>query len=182
ERMESRFNLYYTFREGEAAWLYARTLNVMRHFTGVRSFLLDPYQVGHENEEGIESGAFWFYRKLGFRPIRTSVLKLTQIEEQKMAKKPGYRTSAKTLRKLAAGPMILELEEKYAGDWDKFAVRNIGLAVQRRMAKSFDGSADRMLKSTTRQVGEVLGLNVRTWRNEGVNVFGQFSLVLSLIN
>ncbi len=29
ERMESGFNLYYTFRDGETAWLYARTLNVM---------------------------------------------------------------------------------------------------------------------------------------------------------
>ena len=67
ERMESGFNLYYTFRDGETAWLYARVLNVMHHFTGATAFTLDPYQIGHENEEGIESGAFWFYRKLGFR-------------------------------------------------------------------------------------------------------------------
>ncbi|HEY3579462.1 MAG TPA: hypothetical protein VGK82_02925, partial [Pyrinomonadaceae bacterium] len=32
ERMESGFNLYYTFRDGETAWLYARILNVMHHF------------------------------------------------------------------------------------------------------------------------------------------------------
>jgi hypothetical protein len=56
ERMESGFNLYYTFREGETAWLYARVLNVMRHLANVSSFSLDPYQIGFENEEGIESG------------------------------------------------------------------------------------------------------------------------------
>jgi hypothetical protein len=67
ERMESGFNLYYTFREGETAWLYANILNVMRRLTGASSFSLDPYQIGFENEEGIQSGAFWFYRKLGFR-------------------------------------------------------------------------------------------------------------------
>src|SRR4029079_3451334 len=49
ERMESGFNLYYTFRDGETAWLYARVLNVMRGLTGVSSFVLDPYQIGHEN-------------------------------------------------------------------------------------------------------------------------------------
>jgi hypothetical protein len=42
----------------------------MRQLLGVEVFSLDPYQIGHENEEGIESGAFWFYRKLGFRPVR----------------------------------------------------------------------------------------------------------------
>jgi hypothetical protein len=182
ERMESGFNLYYTFRDGETAWLYARTLNVMRHFTGVSSFVLDPYQIGHENEEGIESGAFWFYRKLGFRPVRRSILKLTEAEEEKLARRKGYRTPPATLRRLAAGPMILELNHKFAGDWDSFAVRNIGLSVQRRMAKKFDGRADRMLKMSIRHVGEALGLNVRTWRGEDVNVFGQFSLMLSLID
>jgi hypothetical protein len=60
DRMESGFNLYYTFRDGETAWLYARTLNLMRKVTGVSAFALDPYQVGFENEEVIESGAFWF--------------------------------------------------------------------------------------------------------------------------
>jgi hypothetical protein len=36
ERMESGFNLYYTFRDGETAWLYARMLNVMHHFAASR--------------------------------------------------------------------------------------------------------------------------------------------------
>ena len=138
ERMESGFNLYYTFRDGETAWLYARTLNIFRHLLGVTAFTLDPYQIGYENEEGIESGAFWFYRKLGFRPTNPEVMKLVLNEERKMATRPGYRTSAQTLRKLAQGSMIFELESNArsrSGDWDRFQVRNIGLAVQRRMAR-----------------------------------------------
>jgi hypothetical protein len=178
ERMESGFNLYYTFREGETAWLYARTLNVVRHFTGVSSFALDPYQIGHQNEEGIESGAFWFYRKLGFRPVRQSTLELTQIEEQKIAQRTGYRTSLATLRRLAAGPMILELDPKYSGDWERFSIRSIGLAVQRRMAKKFNGSAERMLNASARQVSHALEIDKSSWLEES----GQFSLVLSLID
>jgi hypothetical protein len=141
ERMESGFNLYYTFREGETAWLYARILRLMRQLLGVTVFSIEPYQVGHENEEGIESGAFWFYRKLGFRPVRPEILKLTQAEERKMANDRRYRTSARTLRKLAAGYMLFESQAatKKSGEWDRFEARNIGLALQRRMAREFRG-------------------------------------------
>jgi hypothetical protein len=132
ERMESGFNLYYTFRDGETAWLYARTLNVLHHFAGVTAFWLDPYQIGHENEEGIESGAFWFYRKLGFRPVQKDVMQLALKEEEKLKTRKGYRTSAAMLRKLAASPMIFELDAKRRGDWDRFQVRKIGFRAQRK--------------------------------------------------
>ncbi len=94
ERMESGFNLYYTFRDGETAWLYAKTLNIFRHLLGVTSFAIDPYQIGYENEEGIESGAFWFYRKLGFRPTTPEVTRLVFKEEAKLSSRRGYRTPA----------------------------------------------------------------------------------------
>jgi hypothetical protein len=132
ERMESGLNLYYTFRDGETAWLYARTLNLMHHFLGVTSFAIDPYQIGYQNEEGIKSGAFWFYRKLGFRPTRREVLQLVLKEEQKMASRNNYRSSPNTLRKLAESPMIFELDQRVAGDWDNFQVRRIGFRMQQR--------------------------------------------------
>jgi len=132
ERMESGFNLYYTFRDGETAWLYARVLNVMHHFTGVTAFSLDPYQIGHENEEGIESGAFWFYRKLGFRPVQRDAMQLALKEEEKIRTRKGYRTTAAILRKLAASPMIFELDQERRGDWDQFQVRKIGFRSQQK--------------------------------------------------
>jgi hypothetical protein len=137
ERMESGFNLYYTFREGETAWLYAWILNVMRHLVGVTAFAIDPYQIGFENEEGIASGAFWFYRKLGFRPTRREVLELVQKEEEKIATRSGYRTPARTLRRLAESPMIFELNKEQAGDWDRFQVRKIGFKAARQQVKDF---------------------------------------------
>jgi len=129
--------LYYTFRDGETAWLYAKTLNVMHHFAGTTAFSLDPYQIGYENEEGIESGAFWFYRKLGFRPMRKEALQLAEKEEQKIASRKGYRTSAATLRKLAQSPMIFELHGERGGDWDRFQVRKIGFKAQRQRETNF---------------------------------------------
>lgn len=139
ERADSGFNLYYTFRDGETAWLYARVLNVFHHFTGATAFVLDPYQIGYENEEGIESGAFWFYRKLGFRPTSRELLKLAEKEEQKLATRKEYRTSAKTLRELAKSPMIFQLAGTENHDWDRFQLRNIGFRMQQ---KKFDSLID----------------------------------------
>lgn len=167
ERMESGFNLYYTFRDGETAWLYARTLNVMRHVLGVTVFSLEPYQLGHDNEEGIQSGAFWFYRKLGFRSTKSSLRELTQEEEEKLRARERYRTPATTLRKLAAAPMVLEVGELQEADWDRFQMRNIGMAVQRHMQLQFAGDPDRMRESAIRSTCKLLGVtNVRQARHE----------------
>jgi hypothetical protein len=182
ERMESGFNLYYTFREGETAWLYARILNVMRCHVGVTAFSLDPYQIGFGNEEGIESGAFWFYRKLGFRPTRPALFRLTQKEELRISKSKRYRTSSETLRKLAEGPMILQLNKEQKGDWDRFQLRNIGLAVQRRMPKECAGDAERMRATAVRRVEQTLGVRAASFNRTQRRVFSDFALVLSLLS
>ena len=133
EHMEVGFNLYYTFREGETAWLYARLLRLFRQLVPVTCFAVDPYQLGLHNEEAIESGAFWFYRKLGFRPANPEVAKVLNIEETKLAANPGHRSSARALRRLADGWMIYEMPGSRAGDWDRFEAR--------RAAMALDGSA-----------------------------------------
>jgi len=129
ERIEVGFNLYYTFREGETAWLYARLLRVFRQLLNVSSFAVDPYQVGFHNEEAIESGAFWFYRKLGFRPADERVRKLLETEEAKLRADPTHRTAPATLRRLAAGWMLYELPGTPQGDWDHFEIRRAAMAL-----------------------------------------------------
>ena len=184
ERMESGFNLYYTFREGETAWLYARILRLMRQLLGVSVFSIDPYQVGHENEEGIESGAFWFYRKLGFRPVQPELMKLTLSEERRMSADPNRRTSARTLRKLAAGHLLFEMPGlstvPHASAWDRFQVRNVGLAMQRRMAGEFDGNAQRMRSHAVDFVERTLGIRVREVSQGRRIVFENLALVLAM--
>ncbi len=180
ERMEIGFNLYYTFREGESAWIYARVLKLFRELLGVTAFSVDPYQVGHENEEGIESGAFWFYRKMGFRPVVPRVAEILEAEERKLAARAQYRTPARTLRSLAVGHMILETADG-AGSWDRFRVRNVGLAVQRRMAAEFGGDADRIRRASAERVERALGVRTAAWKEQERRAFTELALVLALI-
>jgi hypothetical protein len=181
ERMESGFNFYYSFREGETAWIYARTLNVFRHLLGVTAFTLDPYQIGHENEEGIESGAFWFYRKLGFRPTQKAIERVTMQEEKKIAERTAYRTSARTLRRLAAGSMIWELDTARRGDWDRFQVRNIGFKVQAHAAKHFRGDAAAFRENALEKSGRALKLRAQEWRGADQTALTELAAALVLI-
>ena len=180
ERMDSGFNLYYTFREGETGWLYAKTLGVMRQLFGVTTFVLDPYQIGFENEEGIQSGAFWFYRKLGFRSTDKRLVKLTEDEETKIKTRTAYRTPATTLRKLARAPMIFELDQRTGGDWDRFQVRQIGFAIQREMATRYGGNAERMRTEALRAFTD-LGVSKEKLASVDELTFGAFASVFLLL-
>lgn len=170
ERMEVGFNLYYTFREGESAWLYTRLMRFLRQLTGVSCFSVDPYQIGRHNEEAIASGAFWFYRKLGFRPVGEGAARRLAVEEQRIAADRAYRTPAPALRKFAAGYMVYDEE----GSWDRFRVRNLGLAVQRRMAERFAGDAAKMRRAAVAAVERALGIELAPGQEA-------WALVLSLI-
>ena len=126
ERAEVGFNLFYTFREGETAWLYTRLLKILHEQLGVTCFSVDPYQIGHENEEAIESGAFWFYYKLGFRPASPENARLGAREEQRIAKSPTYRTAPATLRRLAKTPLFYG---DSADQWANFSLHRLGANV-----------------------------------------------------
>src|SRR5215471_15107891 len=92
EWMEVGFNTFYTFRGGEVGWVYAQVLRCLCYLMGTTVVSVYPYQLGHENDEAIASGAFWFYRKLGFRPGKPQLQKLTEREEEKIATDHKYRT------------------------------------------------------------------------------------------
>lgn len=182
ERTEIGLNLFYTFREGESAWMYARLLRLYRQLLGVKVFSVEPYQLGGSgNEEGIEAGAFWFYRKLGFRPIRPELAALCEREERKIANRRGYRTPARTLRRLASGHLLYEAPDAQSGQWDQFHIRHIGLAATRLMGQRFGGDAERARRHAVAAVSRALGINAAEWPAAAQHAFSDLALVWSLI-
>jgi hypothetical protein len=183
EWMEVGFNTFYTFRGGEAGWIYAQVLRCLCTWMGTTVVSVYPYQIGHDNDEAIESGAFWFYRKLGFRPGRAELLELVEREEKKIASDPKYRTPARTLKRLAAGHVFYQLPGSEAGAWDTFSTRNIGLRVNERMARTFGGDADRMRQYARRALERSLGMKSgvarSSWTPLEKAAFDNFALVLT---
>src|SRR5215813_13803637 len=181
EWMEVGFNTFYTFRDGESAWIYSKVLHLLQQLTGVTCISVYPYQLGHENKEPIESGAFWFYRKLGFRPGRRELLALAEKEERRMAAEPRHRTAPGTLRKLAAGHVFYESGPARHGAWDTFSTRNLGFAVGRCMADSFGGDPDRMRAASRATLAAALSADATHWSSAEQTAFDNFAFVLSLV-
>jgi hypothetical protein len=181
EWMEVGFNTFYAYREGETAWIYSQYLRLLHQISGATCISVYPYQIGQDNEEAISSGAFWFYRKLGFRPGRRDLLKIVESEEARMLRDPERRTSARTLRKLADDHIFFEFGSAEPGRWDTFSTRNIGLAVQRKMAADFDGDAAKMRHAATRRLSKTLGVKLDNWNIQQRWAFDNFAVALSLV-
>ena len=181
EWLEIGFNTFYAFREGETAWIYAKILHLLNKISGATCFYVYPYQLGHENEEAIASGAFWFYRKLGFRPGHPDLLKLARREEATIEKNPKHRTAPRTLRRLAAGHVFYEFGNGRPGAWDRFSLRDILLAVQRHMTEKFDGGIGKMRKCTSQRLVELLNIDLSRWSVLEQHVLSNFACVLSLV-
>jgi hypothetical protein len=181
EWMEVGFNTFYSFRGGEAGWIYAQVLRCLCHLTGATCVSVYPYQLGQDNDEAIESGAFWFYRKLGFRSGRADLQRLVEREERKIAANRNYRTPARILKRLATGHVFYEIPGSNGGTWDTFSTRNIGLLVNRHMARHFSGDSKRFRQEAVRAVASVLAVNPSSWTNLEQTSFGNFAVVLALV-
>jgi hypothetical protein len=183
ERTEIGLNLFYTFRDGESAWTYARLMRLYKQLLGTHTFSVEPYQLGGSgNYEGIESGAFWFYRKLGFRPVLPEIARLVAAEERRIASRRDYRTSPRQLRRLAAGHVLYETRDAArAGEWDRFRTRNIGLAVQRRMAREFGGDAQKIRDASAAEVTRALDATREKFDEDERRALSNLALPLALI-
>jgi hypothetical protein len=211
EWIEVGFNTFYTYRQGETAWIYAQALRCLCALTAARCISIYPYQIGQNNDEAIDSGAFWFYRKLGFRPGRLDLLGLCEREEKRIAANPKYRTPPRTLKRLAEAHMFYELPHKklhhrhsdfalkgrvlsravnavksspalaagpHPGPWDTFSIRNLGLLINRRMARDFDGDAQKIRRASTAFVTRALNLDPTGWTPDQQQALENWSLTL----
>jgi hypothetical protein len=98
---ELSFNTFETFRGADAAHVFARLVAAVHHVFRCDSFSIEPYQLGIDNEEGIKSGAWWFYFRFGFRPRDAASRRIAGRELDRVARNRRYRSSPRTLRSLA---------------------------------------------------------------------------------
>jgi len=160
---EIAFNVFETFRGAEAAHAYGRFLGVVRALFGTDTFTIFPYQLGGEgNEEGIESGAWWFYYKLGFRPRDAAVRRLVRRELARMAARPSHRSSPATLRRLARQNVFFDLGPRRDDVIGALPIDRLGLAVTDALNARFGPDRGRAVRESAGEAADLLGAG--DWR------------------
>jgi len=94
-------NVFPAYRGGESQYIFEQVLKLHQKVYRLSRFSVDPYQIGKENSDAIQSGAFWIYYKAGFRPIGKEQKQVAESEALKIKSIKGYRSPASVLKRLA---------------------------------------------------------------------------------
>ena len=152
---EIAFNMFSPFRGGETSKFFVRNLAVAHQLFNVDTFVLDPYQLGYGNNEGLLSGVWWFYYKLGFRPMDKKIHSIAKNEIKKISSNPGYRSSLSTLNTLASVNMYFNINDDYL----KFnSMDNIGyipLGISRSLSKTLSAAKENEIDSSIQRALQV---------------------------
>jgi hypothetical protein len=157
ESCEVAYNVFDPFRGGEASRILGRLLACARVLYGAETFSLDGYQLGDGNEEGLRSGAWWFYRKLGFAPRDAEALRLVAEEERRLRADRGHRSSRGVLRRLAAAGLYFGLERERDDVLGSIATGGIGLHVTRLLAERYGSEREHASRACAAEAARLLG-------------------------
>jgi len=180
DRCEVGVNIFDEFRGGESALAFAQVLRVYRQHYRIGEFRVDAYQFGAGNDDGLRSGAFWFYYRLGFRPADADVRKLAEAEFQRLRANHARRTSTRALNKLTRSRLVLRVDENAAPTPD---LTRIGLAVTRFIARRFAGDRTAARAWCAKHVARTLGVSdLQTWPASERRAFEELSVLIAMID
>lgn len=180
---EIAYNIFETNRGGEAGPVYGRVLAMTKRLFGVDSFTVFPYQLGGAgNEEGLASGAWWFYRKLGFTPRAAWARRAMRAEEARLARDPERRSSRRFLARIAEENVYWHAGARRHDVIGVLPLAKAGFAVTDFLARRFGGSGDRGAAACAREAAALLGAGPgRGWSREERQAFERWAPLALLL-
>ncbi len=135
QRAEFGMNIFEPYRGGESGFVLCQLLRVYRQTFGVAHFEIDAHQFGLDDPDGINSGAFWFYYKYGFRPRSPSLAAIARREKARLRARRGLRTPKSILRTLTGSSLVL----RFSADRTP-ALASVASRVTRMMQREYQGN------------------------------------------
>lgn len=178
ERCEFGINIFEQFRGGPSARILNVLINVYKHQYGIKKFIIPPYQFGLGNRDGIKSGAFWFYYKLGFRPVNKELKRLAEKEWKKIMHNSAYRTPEKTLLRFSESYLCLQKDNK---DTRIPELKNLSRVAVKWRGKYFEGNQQEASGKSASAVLKKAGLTMRGWMDSEKKFFLQLAPFISII-
>jgi hypothetical protein len=150
---EMGLNLFPEFRGAEIRSIYAQYMRALHQTLGARSFYLTSYGMGDGNPEAIRTGAFWFYRKLGFSADEPEIEALARAEEERMRAEPGHRSDRAMLKRLSFTDASFDLS---GGECARLELGTLGQEQSRYLAREHAGDRHAAERSCARQAARFL--------------------------
>ena len=142
-RCKIGINIYPPFRGGGSAELFLQVLRLYHQEYKVKVFVVKPYQFGRGNSDGLRSGAFWFYYKLGFRPADEALKGIAKTEYEKIGADNSYRTPMAVLKRFTGSNMEWKLEKR---QFEVFDAEKISIAVSNMIRDRFAANREEAAK------------------------------------
>ncbi len=167
---EVAYTIFDTFRGGESARIYVRTLVMVSQVFGCDTFMIDPYQLGEDNEDALQSGAWWFYQKLGYRPRNKKLMRLMNQELAKIKKRPRHRSPLSVLKQLASENVYLSLTHQRDDVLGMLDLAQVGLKIVDLFSSRFGSEREEGAATLAAEAAERLQVkSFRDWsRSEKV--------------
>lgn len=143
-------NIFEPFRGGESSLTILQLLRVYHQYFGVIAFSVEPYQFGKDNPEGIESGAYWFYYKMGFRSDDKQLAKLAEQEMSRMKTRAGYRSPKTTLTRFTESRITWKIKPNIPLSPDPSAISKEITAFVR---KNYSGNPQKAIAAIRYKIG-----------------------------
>jgi hypothetical protein len=180
--LEYGVNIFETFRRGESAFVTTQALRAFHHALRMRAVVLQPFQVGRGNPEALESGAFHFYYRIGFRPQDPDVTRLAEREQASIRLNARYRTPLRTLERLAGAELVLNLSTGEGHPARRVRAIDLAALVTEQIARNFGGDRDAAARWASRRIAQALGVpRALPWPADERGSFKQLGLLAALI-
>lgn len=160
-RCKIGINIFPPYRGKESDSIFNHILRLYQAHFDVQRFIVKPYQFGKDNPEGLKTGAFWFYYKLGFRPADQSIEQLALDEWNKITAGTRYRSPLSTLKKFTNCPMELTIPGKTAIEID---ADKISKAVSAIIINEYHSSRQEAIKRGLARIISITHLNKKSNR------------------
>jgi hypothetical protein len=152
-------------------------LRVYRQCFDVERFVAEPSQFGGSNKEGLQSGAFWFYYRLGFRPLDPRAAQRAEDAWARLRADPGQRTPIGELRRFTSSDIELRLQAL-----PECEPGVLSDAVTRWIGRAFGGDRAAAEQAATRVAARALGVQgMERWPAAERDAFRALAPLIALV-
>jgi hypothetical protein len=169
-------NILDSYRGGESGYIMCQLLRTYIQLFNLHHIEVEPYQYGQDNEDGLKSGAFWFYYRYGFRPVDKELNKIAAVEYKKIQQQTGYKSSIRTLKRFTESNMVLKTGQiTHAGPMD------IGEAFLKYSAKHHKGNPLVAEGALLQSFAKAYGINLNRAANNELAVAKDIAVMAAML-